>query len=114
MLILRLDCPEGYQQYWALIPPESGLISEDKTNHTTSTLTSTSTSTSTSTTTFSANASASASAVMEHKHSRGGSGGSNSGGGNMGSFINLESGPSMGPGSWDVTDNALHMVRMEM
>lgn len=99
MLILRLDCPEGYQQYWALIPPESGLISEVKTNHTTS----------------SASASASAGVVMEHKHSRGGSGGGgSSGGGDVGSFINLESGPSMGPGSWDVTENALHMVRREV
>jgi hypothetical protein len=96
VLILRLDCPEGYQQYWALIPPESGLISEDKTNHTTST------------------SSASASAVMEHKHSRGGSGGSYSGGGDGGSFYNLESGPSMGPGSWDTSKSALHMVRSEI
>jgi hypothetical protein len=98
VLILRLDCPEGYQQYWALIPPESGLVSEDKKNRTTST------------STFSA----SASAVMEHKHSRGGSGGSNSGGGDVGSLINLESGPSMGPGSLDASESALHMVRSEI
>jgi hypothetical protein len=106
VLILRLDCPEGYQQYWALIPPESGLISEEKTNHTTSTSTSTSSATS--------SASATASAMMEHKHSRGGSGGSYCGGGDVGSFSNLESGPSLGPGSWDVTESALHMVRMEV
>ena len=24
VLIIRLDCPQGIQQYWALIPPESG------------------------------------------------------------------------------------------
>ena len=84
VLILRLDCPGGYQQYWALIPPESRQMLEDQMKNTT--LTST------------------LSATI-----RGSVGGD---GGDGGSFTNQESGPSLGPGSWTAEPSVPHMVRL--
>lgn len=95
VLILRLDCPGGYQQYWALIPPESRQLLEDQMKNTTLTSTKSATSNSTLPSTLSATI-------------RGSGVG---GGGDEGSFSNQESGPNLGPGSWTAEQSVPHMVR---